>query len=75
MNFPGNPNCDGSRCQRLFNDPPSEVRVLPMGGGANLILCRVCFDAEILWRKCEICSGREFDLPSWDELEVYHAQY
>jgi hypothetical protein len=40
-------NCDGGGPHRS-----GEVRVLPIGGGGNLILCRACYGHEV---------GREMD--------------
>lgn len=65
-----NPNCDGERC----TSEKGEVRILPIGGGANLILCRACFEAEIAYRKernKELAPENRFDLPEWEALEVY----
>lgn len=63
-----NPMCDGDQCR----SSTGEVRILPTGGGGNVIICRDCFDHEIAWRKDrnrEVAS--EFDLPTWDSLKVY----
>lgn len=65
-----NPNCDGSHCS--FSK--SEVRVLPYGGGGNLILCHACYCYEMVFRRSrnkELSSAAAFDLPTWDSLEVY----
>lgn len=69
-----NPNCDGSGpC--ILN---GEVRVLPTGGtdgyGSNAILCRLCFNREITFRKernRELSPDCAFKLPTWDSLKVY----
>lgn len=65
-----NPNCDGSdeHCRGSL-----EVRTLPLGGGANLIVCRACFDHEMAWRKAENQRGvaQSWDIPDWDSLMVY----
>lgn len=37
-----NPNCDGGRCKSATG----EVRVYPLGGGGNLILCATCWAYE-----------------------------
>lgn len=29
------------------------MRVLPTGGGSNLVLCKKCWDAEMVWRTKE----------------------
>ncbi len=41
-----NPNCDGSHCR----SETGEVRVYPLGGGGNLILCHACFAHENRYR-------------------------
>ena len=40
-----NPNCDGDACRGA-----TEVRLYPLGGGANLILCMACFAHENRYR-------------------------
>lgn len=62
--------CDGS-CYR-YN--LLEVRVLPTGGSSNAIFCRQCFEQEIRYRierNKEVC--KPFDLPKWEDLEVYKS--
>jgi len=54
--------CCGSHCR----DPNSEVRVMPIGGGGNLILCRECWDYENRWRKSTSRVAHE-----WYQAEVY----
>jgi hypothetical protein len=49
-----NPNCDGERCAG-----PGEVRVYPIGGGSNLILCRRCFARE-----------NDFQRQHWPQREI-----
>lgn len=44
---------------------PEQVRVLPMGAGGNLIVCRGHYAVE--------AKGRE-DCPRWEELKVYGAE-
>jgi len=66
-----NNNCDGDHCRV----ETGEVRVLPYGGGGNLILCRACYEHEIRWRKernREVWSA--FDLPAWESLRIYGAE-
>lgn len=47
MNNPKqNPNCCGNVC----TSSDSEVRVYPLGGGANLILCLTCWVHENMYR-------------------------
>jgi hypothetical protein len=48
-------NCDGGHC----TSPDGEVRVYPLGGGANLILCHTCFTHENSYR---VSRG---DLKKW----------
>lgn len=64
-----NDNCDGSGpCSR------GEVRVLPLSGQSNIILCERCFDHELTWRRArnkELAVHAKFDLPQWATLEVY----
>lgn len=38
-----NPECDGVHCTA----DDGEVRLLPLSNGANLLLCRACFDYEM----------------------------
>lgn len=67
-----NPNCTGSRCQ--FKN--GEVRLLGQRVGividSYMILCRECFDFEILWRKQRNKSLliKKYELPTWEELKV-----
>ena len=66
-----NPDCDGAQCVGR-----GEVRVLPLGGGGNLILCRICFGRENAYRamRGKEC-GRVGDWPvvAWECAEVYAA--
>ena len=65
-----NLNCDGGYCQ----EATSEVRVYPLGGGANLILCHACWAHENRYRHER---GREQNRPqdwpqvNWQTAEVY----
>lgn len=65
-----NPNCDGQRCTTTTG----EVRVYPLGGGGNLILCAACWAHENRYRAAR---GRETGEPSnwpqmeWPKAEVY----
>jgi hypothetical protein len=65
-----NPECGGSHC----TEATGEVRVLPLGGGANLILCRPCFNHENAYRRQR---GRETGNPEgwpvvdWDTAKPY----
>lgn len=65
-----NPNCDGDHCV----SSTGEVRVLPLGGDGNLIICRSCFLHEIDFRRKrnrELTPDCHFDIPQWEDLEVY----
>ena len=48
-----------------------EVRILPYGGGGNLIVCRAHYEAEMRFRRERIAAGVTFELPEWESLEVY----
>jgi len=68
-----NPNCDGDKCVPL--PVAACVRVLPTGGGSNLILCRACFDHEIRFRRernRELGDFARFELPAWESLTIYN---
>lgn len=65
-----NQNCDGSGPCR-----PGQVRKLPLGEGANIILCRSCFGREIAYRKARnklLAPELRFELPKFEDLEVYN---
>ena len=65
-----NEMCDGGHCRSRTG----EVRVLPLGGEGNLIVCRACFDHEIAFRRernKELSSDAAFDLPRWEDSRVY----
>jgi hypothetical protein len=65
-----NPNCDGGHCRA----PDGQVRVYPLGGGGNLILCMACAAHENRYR---FERGRETGAPenfpqmNWHACEVY----
>ena len=65
-----NPNCDGDHCRI----PSGEVRVYPLDGGGNLILCLACWAAENRYR---YERGREAQAPgnwpqvAWQSADVY----
>jgi len=65
-----NPNCDGSHCRH----ETGQVRVYPLGGGGNLILCAACWAHENQYR---YERGRETKAPEnwpqvdWATAEVY----
>ena len=58
-----NPNCDGGHCRHSSG----EVRLYPLGGGANLILCAACWAHENAYRSER---GRETRAPeNWPPLD------
>lgn len=65
-----NPNCCGDHCIKAT----AEVRVYPLGGGANLILCFECFahENEYRWQRGED-TGRPEDWPQvkWFDSKTY----
>ena len=65
-----NYNCDGSHCR----ERNGEVRVYPIGGGANLILCASCAAHEnsYRWQRGRE-TGRPEDFPqvNWHTCEPY----
>lgn len=68
-----NYNCDGDACARS----DGEVRLYPLGGGANLILCRTCFAKENAYRRqraIETRAPENFPQHIWSECEVYSNQ-
>ena len=69
-----NPNCDNDYCH--WSD--GQIRVLPLGGAGNALLCRACYQHEIEWRKGrnrELGKAFQFDIPDWESLKVYkHAE-
>lgn len=67
-----NPNCNNypAICST------EETRVLPLPGGAGLVLCRLHYAAEIAWRtkrNRELAADAQYPLPKWDELEVHRG--
>lgn len=67
-----NPNCDGGFGANHSVNP--QVRVLPTGGDSNLIVCRLCYQKEINFRRernLTLSDDAKFDLPSWESLKVY----
>ena len=71
MAYLKNPNCCGDMCI----SPDGEVRVLPIGGGGNLILCHTCYTIEMTYRRSRNAQMRTpiFQLPKWDTLKVYEV--
>lgn len=64
-----NPMCSGNHCA----SEQGEVRVLPLGGSANQIYCRACYEHEMNYRRDRRRESdeRAFPLPAWLDLEVY----
>jgi hypothetical protein len=52
----------------------TEVRLLPYGGGGNIIVGRASYDIEIAYRKKRIREGVHYDLPSWENLKIYNPE-
>jgi hypothetical protein len=68
QNFLSN-SCDG-------NGPHGgkDIRVLPIGGDSNLLVCHYCFVREIdyrIERNRGLSNECKFDLPSWKNLKIY----
>lgn len=65
-----NPMCDGSHCRASTG----EVRVMPLGGDGNVILCAACFAHENNYRRER---GRETGAPEnwpivdWSTAKIY----
>ena len=70
-----NPNCDHIRCRKKTG----EVRILPYGGGGNLILCYDCFCHEMRFRTqantrlAARKTGTSYEIPRWTDLKVYEG--
>jgi hypothetical protein len=65
-----NPNCCGDHCHA----ETGEVRVYPLGGGGNLILCNACWINENRYRhKRGVETGAPENWPqvNWATAEVY----
>lgn len=53
----------------------SEVRVLPISSSSNIIVCHHHFRQEIEYRQSRIKAGLgEWEIPKWEELEVYKLE-
>lgn len=61
-----NPNCDGNKCR----SNAGEVRLLPIGGDGNIIVCLACYESEMQYRRMSE-PGVPVSLPSWGSLKVY----
>lgn len=62
-----NPMCDKNKCIQAN----SEVRLLPTGGGANMIICYACFVHEMEYRRSN--WKPQFEFPNWRELVIYKS--
>lgn len=66
-----NPNCCGSGPHVI-----GAVRVMPIGGGGNLILCSACWKRELRWREernRELDEFAKFDLLPWKDAKLYET--
>jgi hypothetical protein len=66
-----NDACDGDRCRTQTG----EVRVLPVGGNGNAILCISCFIHEMKFRRrFNLEAGADCALPlvKWESLKIYN---
>lgn len=66
-----NQNCDGAHCSQ----PHGIIKKLPLGGGANLLLCRSCFDNEMRYRKqraLDTKAPENWKILNWEDLEIYN---
>jgi hypothetical protein len=71
VNASANPKCDKGNC----DSATGEVRILPVGGDCNAILCHKCFDDEIKWRKRNnTWVHNKQDLPQWQDLKIYNQE-
>jgi len=62
-----NNNCDGEHC----TSATGEVRLYPLGGGGNLILCRSCAAQENRYR---YERGRDTGQPNnWPQVNWYEC--
>ena len=67
-----NTNCDGAYC--AADDAP--VRRLPTCDGAALILCRACYEQEMVWRRernqeLQLTGDNAYALPAWATRAPY----
>jgi hypothetical protein len=66
-------NCDNDKCQK----PDGEIRTLPLGGGANILVCYDCYLSEIAYRRERnrtLDKSARFDLPAWGLLDIYNTE-
>jgi hypothetical protein len=64
-----NNNCDGSHCR----SEAGEVRLYPLGGGANLILCHACWAHENRYRY-ERAHERNAEPANWPQVNWHAAK-
>jgi hypothetical protein len=57
-----------------FDGRRGQVRILPIGGGANVFLCFDHYVQEMQFRRERIAAGVPFDLPEWETLRVYSEE-
>jgi hypothetical protein len=53
------------------NHEVTEARLLPTGGGGNVIVGRQAYEKEMRFRRERIAAGAPFELPAWESLKVY----
>ena len=66
-------NCDNDKCR----DADGPVRLYPLSGGANLILCEACFAHENkYWFNCDKETGLQENWPQvdWATAQPYEAE-
>ena len=66
-----NPNCDG---QGSGACTPGEVRVLPIGAGGNLILCRLHFRKEAAYQSVRGPKEEWGPVALWKDAKVYTGE-
>lgn len=64
-------NCDNSHCR----NPHGEVRIYPIGGGSNLVLCSDCWAYENRYNKSRQRKSKynekNFPTHDWNTAKVY----
>lgn len=71
-----NPNCDGGHCARTRGI----VRRLPTSSDPHhgaVILCEVCFEYEIDWRRDRnmvLAERDQFPTPDWESVPEYKGR-
>ena len=58
-----------------YGHEAEEVRLLPTGGGGNMIVCREHYTREIMFRftRNKEMGRKGFQLPRWDDLKIYEG--